>query len=466
MDSSTTIEERLGKAGIWIPEILLPSGVNLRQWAAIACDQFTQDRAYWDKAKETAASSPSALNLIFPEVFLADDNPAGCIGDIHRTMREYLDSGVFAPPRRGFVYLERDTPFNCGRRGLVAAVDLEQYDWSPREPDDAEARPLIRPTEGTIADRLPPRMDIRRSAPLETPHILLLIDDDTDTLLRGLGQQAKKNAPVYQGNLMMNSGSASGWFLDSPEAWDFFAAGLEELARKALIRYPAGNAPGGQSATVSQPFLFAVGDGNHSLASAKGIWEEYKAKNGGGMNLPVHPCRYALVEIENIYDPAIRFEPIHRVVFGLDFGRAMDLFSALPGFSSSIVSGGDALTRLVAEPIQGSRYGIISGDRYALLETSAGGISTASLQPLLDAAISVDSSLSIDYIHGEDELFRLAEGGLDSGQGKATGILLPPVQKSGFFEAIACGGSLPRKSFSMGEAVEKRFYIECRKLFS
>jgi hypothetical protein len=441
-----SIEEKLRSLGLEIPEILLPKKADLRQWAVIACDQFTQDRAYWEKVKEAAAGSPSTLNLIFPEVFLDDSGGAERIEDIHRSMRHYLDSGVFASPRRGFVYLERDTPFNRGRRGLVAAVDLEQYSWSPN------ARPLIRPTEGTVSERLPPRMNIRRSAPLETPHILLLIDDDTDSLLRGLGERAKKTAPTYQGELMLNSGSISGWFLDAEDDWGFLAAGLEELAHRAVTRYSAAAASG------EKPFLFAVGDGNHSLASAKGIWEEYKNKSGG--TPPIHRCRHALVEIENIYDPAIQFEPIHRVMFGMDFDGILNLLAALPGFSSRIISDRTELVRLTAEPVKGNRFGIICGSRYALVETSAGGIATASLQPLLDQALS-NSALSIDYIHGEDELFRLAS----AADKPAVGILLPPVQKAGFFETVARGGPLPRKSFSMGEAEEKRFYIECRELF-
>ncbi|MDR0455738.1 MAG: DUF1015 domain-containing protein [Treponema sp.] len=446
----SNIAERLEKLGIAIPEILLPQGVDLRQWAVIACDQFTQDRTFWKKVKEAAGASPSTLNLTFPEVFLADDDRVQRIENIHRSMRHYLDSGVFAAARRGFVYLERDTPFNCGRKGLVTAVDLEQYSWLPG------ARPLIRPTEGTVPERLPPRMDIRRNAPLETPHILLLIDDDTDSLLQELGERAKKNAPAYQGELMLNSGSISGWFLDAEDDWAFLAGGLEELSRRALTRYSAGDA----AAQTGSPFLFAVGDGNHSLASARGIWEEYKAENGKSSPVSSNHirCRHALVEIENIYDPAIQFEPIHRVMFGLGFDGVINLLSALPGFSGQTITSRGELTRLTAEPVSGSRFGIISGSRYALVETNAGGIATASLQPLLDQALN--NSVSVDYIHGEDELFRLAA----AADKPTVGILLPPVQKTGFFETVARYGPLPRKSFSMGEAEEKRFYIECREL--
>jgi hypothetical protein len=292
-------------------------------------------------------------------------------------------------------------------------------------------------------------MVIRRNAPVETPHILLLIDDETNSLLQGLGARARKTTPVYQGELMSNSGGISGWFLDSEDDFAFLADGLEELARRALTRYET---------PASQPFLFAVGDGNHSLASAKGIWDEYKKQNG----VNNHPCRYALVEIENIYDPAITFEPIHRVVFGLGSEEALNTLSALPGFSSRMVESSEELVRLTREPVKGNRFGIICQNRYALVETDAGGISTACLQPLLDnAVVASNGALTIDYIHGEDELFRLANGS----EKQAAGMLLPPVQKAGFFETIARNGPLPRKSFSMGEACEKRFYIECRKLF-
>jgi hypothetical protein len=454
------IDRRLGKLGINIPEILLPQATELGSWAVIACDQFTQDRQYWEMA-EAAAGQFSTFNLIFPEVFLSDGDRAQRIEGIHRTMQKYVDLGVFAPPHRGLMYLERDTAFNSGRRGLVAAVDLEYYDWSSRDPKNPKALPLIRPTEGTVTERLPPRMDIRRGACLETSHVILLIDDETDTLLQRVGEWAKKTGPAYQGKLMLDSGGVHGWFLDTQEGLAFLADGLEELARRAVTRYLVEDTPNKESVSATQPFLFAVGDGNHSLASARGIWEEYKAGHSDGA-APQHPCRYALVEIENIYDPAIKFEPIHRVVFGLGFNQAINLLSALPGFSSREVLDRDDLIRFIAEKVKGNCFGIISGNHYALVETSASGIATASLQPLLDKSVSeAGDSMFIDYIHGEDELFRIVSG---SGR-KASGILLPPVQKAGFFETVARGGPLPRKSFSMGEAGEKRFYIECRRLF-
>jgi len=450
----SNIEERFGKLGIAVPELILPKYAPVEKWAAVACDQFTQDRRYWKSAMESAGESPSALRLILPEAYLDDGDRAGRIADIHHAMRCYLDGGVFGEPRRGFVYVERDTPFNQKRRGLVVAVDLERYSWSK------DARPLIRPTEGTVADRLPPRMEIRRNAPLETSHIIMLIDDDAEALLPKLGETARKSPPLYGGGLMMDSGGITGWLVDGEPELARIADGLAELALKAATRYSAA----GETVPDDQLFLFAVGDGNHSLASALGIWEEYKssfAEAGGGGEPPEHPCRYAIVEIESIYDPAIKFEPIHRIVFGMDFDDALKLFSALPGFSSQAVCGRGELARLVAQPVKGNRFGVVCQNRFALVETDAEGICTASLQPLLDSALEASSPLSIDYIHGEDELFRLA---LAPGK-QATGLLLPPVQKAGFFETIARTGPLPRKSFSMGEACEKRFYVECRKLF-
>jgi hypothetical protein len=223
------IKERLANMGVEIPEILLPKEMDLGQWAVVACDQFTQDKVYWKKAGEIAGS-PSTLRIILPEVFLKNEDRADRVEEIHRTMQNYLDSGVFSEARQGFVYIERDTPFNQKRRGLVAAVDLEQYDWAPA------ARPLIRSTEGTVPERLPPRMEIRRNALIETQHILLLIDDDTNTLLPTMGEREKKNSPAYQGKLMLDSGAISGWFLDSDEDWNFLAAGLENLAPRAFTR--------------------------------------------------------------------------------------------------------------------------------------------------------------------------------------------------------------------------------------
>jgi hypothetical protein len=444
------IHQRLAALGAGIPALLLPRpGLDLSKWAVIACDQFTQDGQYWDRARQIAGTGPSALHLIFPEIYLGGGDREERTGNIHRTMEAYLRGGIFAPPRRGCIYVERRTPFHPLRRGLICAVDLEQYDWAPH------ARPLIRSTEGTVPERLPPRMEIRRGAPLEIPHIILLIDDEEDRLLPGLAARAKGVPPLYDTSLMMDAGGVTGWLLDREDDWEYLAGGLETLARQAETRY-------GQRDDT--PFLYAVGDGNHSLAAAKAVWEEYRASHGDSETAD-HPARWALVEIENLYDPGIDFEPIHRVLFGPPAEEVRKALSALPGFTCRPAGDRAELSRFVGDPAAPrARLGLIAGAQLSLIESAAPGLITDSLQPLLDrftAAHAGGIPYRIDYIHGEDELFRIAG---TPGQA-AVGLLLPPIKKSGLFQTVARRGPLPRKSFSMGEAPEKRFYLESRRLF-
>ncbi|GHV70420.1 hypothetical protein AGMMS49928_18130 [Spirochaetia bacterium] len=443
------IHERLAALGAAVPEILLPrQGIDLEKWAVIACDQFTQDRSYWKQAAEKTGEAPSTLNIIFPEVYLEDGGRRERIDAIHRSMESYMD-GVFAPPRRGCMYIERSCERFARRRGLMMALDLEQYDWHP------EARPLIRATEGTVPERIIPRMEIRRGAPLECPHVLVLIDDDEDFLLPGLAARAQKAAAAYHSSLMMDSGTVSGWLLDNEKDWAFLTEGLEKLAARARARYGTDD---------PSPFLFAVGDGNHSLATAKAVWDEYKACHPEAAARRDHPNRWALVEIENIYDPGIAFEPIHRVVFGAGPDEIIALLRELPDFSCRPVGDAEELTRLTAEEgAVKNRLGIVSGPELFLAETSAPGLITDSLQPLLDRFVEQSADRSLDYLHGGEEVFRVAGRRAVAGAA-AVGIVLPPVKKSGLFQTVARRGPLPRKSFSMGEAWEKRFYLECRKL--
>ena len=424
------IQTRLNALGTEMPGILLPRrGIELSKWAVIACDQFTQDPGYWERVKALVGGAPSCLCMILPEVYLGDEG-AGTrpqrIRDIRSTMNTYMRGDIFAPPRRCVIYLERSTPLHPRRRGLVLSVDLEQYDWAP------ESRRLIRSTEGTVKERLPPRMEIRRNAPLELPHILLLIDDKEDRLIPSLGEIARKQTPLYETALMMNSGAVTGWALDSGEALTVLADGLETLAGKSVARY-------GRGASGESPFLFAVGDGNHSLATAKAVWEEYKKEHAGEAGLDNHPARWALVEAVNLYDPGISFEPIHRVIFGIE-----------PSALLETLSGIENLECILEFP----------GSRVIRIENRSSALATASLQPVLDGFIK-QKGCAIDYIHGKDEVFRITS---DPAK-RAVGLILPPVQKEGLFETVAAAGPLPRKSFSMGSAEEKRFYLECRRLF-
>jgi uncharacterized protein (DUF1015 family) len=259
---------------------------------------------------------------------------------------------------------------------------------------------------------------------------------------------------VYNGDLMMKSGHISGWFIDDEESFQFLAEKLEGLAAKANKRY---------NTEDETPFLFAVGDGNHSLATAKSIWEEYKTLHRGDPDLMNHPARFALVELENLYDPGIAFEPIHRVIFNSTIEDVLGAVMDMDGFQFKKIDDWKELAKLVAaENAPRTRFGLFDGKTALLVETSAPGISTYPLQPRLDEFIQYNEGVGIDYIHGEDEIFRLASQDKDA---QTVGILLPPVKKDDLFFTVAQGGPLPRKSFSMGEAVEKRFYLECRKLF-
>jgi hypothetical protein len=447
--TSMTVHERLASLGTAIPRPLLPRrGTDLSKWAVIACDQFTQDRRYWERAASAAGDAPSALHCIFPEAFLEDPGRTERMEKIHHTMKKYLREGLFTP-HRGCVYVERDTPYRGGRKGLLVCLDLERYDWS------AGAAPLIRPTEGTVPERLPVRMDLRRGAALELPHILVLVDDEKDELLRTLGERAKAGEMLYDTPLMSGSGRVRGWLLDKEADWDCLAGGLEKLAGE-----PASGA-----------FLYAVGDGNHSLAAAKGVWDEYKQTRktvspGEGPPDDSDGPRWVMVELENLYDPALVFEPIHRFVFGAGAKETEKLFAALPGFSLKKLGGTEArpkLLSLVGEKAARTRFGIIAPENgqtaLFLAEADPVPLAVDRIQPLLDLFVKDRPDLSIDYIHGEEELFRLAHSSAGAG------ILLPPFNKQGLFRTVAERGALPRKSFSLGEAEEKRFYLECRRLF-
>ncbi|MFA6507953.1 MAG: DUF1015 domain-containing protein [Treponemataceae bacterium] len=448
-----SVFDRLKALGTLVPEVLLPAaGTDLEAWAVIACDQFTQDREYWKRVNERAGSAPSTLRMILPEVFLEDGDRPERVSGIRKSMYSYLGDGIFAPPVRALVYIERATPHHPLRRGLVLAIDLERYEWQ------SASRPLIRATEGTVKERLPPRMEIRRGAPIEVPHVLLLVDDDERKLIEGLGVRAKNRKPAYSTALMLGAGSISGWLVDSMDDLDYFAACLERLASKARTRY--GHADGAADENQADPFLYAVGDGNHSLATAKAVWDEYKAAHGTDPRLMEHPSRWALVEVENLYDEGIEFEPIHRALFGTTADEVIGALSELPGCTSCAITSATELEHLVGDvKADKTRFGLIAADRRILVETSAAGLSTDALQPILDRFTAAKPGRSIDYLHGAAETIRVG-----SAPG-VVGILLPPIGKSDLFATVARSGPLPRKSFSMGEAIEKRFYLECRKLF-
>ena len=439
--------------GIRIPEILLPENIDVKSWSVIACDQYTQDLDYWKKAEACAAGKPSTLNLILPEVYLGSPDKPARIEKIRKTMKDYLDGSVFAQPRKSMVYIERTTAFGRTRKGLVAQIDLETYEWKPFSTAN------IRATEATIVERIPPRMEIRRGAPLELPHIMLLVDDKDDLLVGGTGKTVKSKAPLYDGELMCNGGSITGWAVESSDEIERVTEAVTKLADA-------------KRAADGSTFLFAVGDGNHSLATAKAVWDEYKASlvAGGADEETLRNCpvRYALVEIVNIYDTGLTFEPIHRVIFDCNVeGLIKTLAEKLGGSVSQVAGAGELEAAVKASHADfgfAYREGGNGAQKYVLLKTGITELAVARLQPEIDEFLkSADTAgakkAEIDYIHGSDEVLKLGE------RENAVGILLPPIAKDSFFETISGRGPLPRKSFSMGEADEKRFYLECRRLF-
>ena len=437
--------------GISVPEILLPAKKDLASWSVIACDQFTQDRDYWKKVEDAVGDKPSTLRMILPEVYLEDGDREERIAKIRSVMKDYLSGGVFDEPQKEFIYIERKTAYSRTRRGLVCAVDLESYEW------ERDSKALIRATEATIASRIPPRMEIRSGAPIESPHIMLLVNDPQKKLVEAAGERAKKNPPVYDGDLMLDSGSIKGWAVKDEESLAAVKSALADLKE-------AGKCEDGSH------FLFAVGDGNHSLATAKAVWDEYKEelkKEGRSEDeIASSPVRYALAEIVNIYDEGLTFETIHRVLLDVCAPEIMAYLCATLGAVITDCDSFEELEKSVKETessfgIVGTSIGGKTG--YHLLRVPGRGLLVSRIQPLLDSFLLTDDSLlmgsEIDYIHGSDEVLRLGK------KEQCVTLLLPPIDKSCFFETISSRGPLPRKSFSMGEASEKRFYLECRRLF-
>ncbi len=433
--------------GLRVPEILLPSKIDLASWSVIACDQYTQDKEYWKKAEETASGKPSTLNLILPEVYLNSPDKPERIQKIRKTMKDYLESDVFAPAKKCMVYIERKTAFGRTRKGLVTQIDLETYEWKPF------SKANIRATEATIVDRIPPRMEIRKGAPLELPHIMLLVDDKEKLLVEGAGNICKTKAPLYDGQLMNNGGSITGWEISSEKELAVVTEAVNKIAEK-------------NTAADGSVFLFAVGDGNHSLATAKAVWDEYKkeliAKGASEEELKNNPVRFALIEIVNLYDEGLTFEPIHRVIFNIDNKALIKTLAEKLGGTISEVADKETLEAKVKNSWANFGFDYIEDgkQKYVLLETSIKELAVSRLQPEIDEFLkSAPADSEIDYIHGTEEVLKLGT------EAKAVGILLPPIAKDSFFETINGRGPLPRKSFSMGEADEKRFYLECRKLF-
>jgi hypothetical protein len=398
-------------------DILIPQKISMQKWACVACDQFSSQPEYWEKVRDFVGDEPSTYHMIFPEALLRQGEEKDRIEHIHKTMEQYLNQGIFRNFRRSFVYLERTMQNGKIRRGLIGQIDLEEYDFHPGSPAH------IRATEGTVQERIPPRMELLREAALEFPHVLLLCDDKKDDIMTTAAQM--KGEKVYDFDLMEDGGHITGYVI----------SGLGvSVVNSAVGRYIEATEDG---QALGNAMSFAVGDGNHSLASAKACWEELKPTLTPEEQL-THPARFSLVELENIHDEAIEFEPIHRVVSG----NAPELLSRLDGISSS--SG---------YPVQ-----IVTkqGEKTIYLPREQSPLAVAILQPMLDKFVA-DTGASIDYIHGAEVVRQLA------GKPDTVGLILPGMEKESLFPGVLQGGVLPRKTFSMGHAQEKRYYLEGKK---
>ena len=427
-----------------LPSLLLPrAGIDLRKWAVVACDQHTSEPEYWRRAEREVGSAPSTLNLIFPEAYLGAADAVARITRIQDAMRAYLAEGLLRE-HRGAIYVER-TLGNRVRRGLMLEFDLDAYDFSP------DSTSPIRPTEGTMVERLAPRIAVRRGAELELPHVLALIDDPDGAVIGPIAAERAALERLYDTDLMLGGGRVAGFAVDAARG-ERAAAALRALADTEAFaaRYAVPDA--------TPVMLFAVGDGNHSLATAKAYWDSIRHSVAGD-----HPARYALVEIENIHDPALEFSPIHRVLFGVsgDVRKAMEQQFGARAACRDVASAAAMRSAIAAAPASSHVAGLAGpGTRFSVVEVAQpeSTLAMGTFQSFIDGFIARGGAKSIDYVHGEEAFERLAaaDGNL--------GFHLPALSKAGLLRMVVREGPLPRKTFSMGEADEKRFYIEARRI--
>ena len=410
-------------------DILLPdfNSVDPHKWAVIACDQFTSEPEYWDKVKDIVKDSPSTLKITLPEVYL--DKSSELIPHINTTMKDYL-SDILKVQKDSAIYLERTQSDGTIRRGIVMAVDLECYDYHKG------AKSLIRATEATVEERIPPRVAIRRNAEIELPHVMLLIDDPNRTVIEPLIDGCNGKV-LYDTDLMLNGGHIIGKAL-TEENYTAVCSALENLISPSEIK----NRYGDESLT---PLLFAVGDGNHSLATAKTLYEEIKGQIGEE-KAKTHPARYALVEIVNIHDEALKFEPIYRVMFNVEPEKVI---KELEDYAKTLNGSAD---KQIVEILYSDNKKTIEIEKPNLQLT------VATLQNFIDEYLKNNKGAEVDYIHGENSVKELSK------KQNAIGFIFSGMGKSELFKTVMFDGALPRKTFSMGHAEDKRYYLECRKI--
>lgn len=385
-------------------DILLPKG-NFYNWSTIACDQFTSEEAYWDKVKAEAGKNPSCLNITLPEVYLEKSDVEQRIANINATMQKYLENGIFEEYKDALIYVERTIADGRVRKGIVGKFDLSAYDYNQGSSS------MIRPTEGTVLSRIPARVKIRKDAGIELPHVMILIDDKKRTVIENI--DTSKLTLLYDFDLMLDGGHLKGYLLDKNEQDKIF---------KALNKIKDDNLKNGSN------LVFAVGDGNHSLATAKACAEV----------IGTDEAQYALAEIVNIHDEALDFEPIYRVVFNVD---TKDMIASL---KASFAGCSEKKVEYVTSDENGEFY--------------VDGLETDVLQKFIDKYVSEHSGATVDYIHGEASTKALAA------KKNAIGFIFDGITKDELFPYVSANGPLPRKTFSMGLANDKRYYMEARKI--
>lgn len=412
-------------------DILLPKDVDMEKWAVIACDQFTAEPEYWAETKQITEGAVTALDLILPEVYLNEKDVDERIAKIHANMFGYLDTEVFEEYKDALIYIERVQTDGIVRAGIVGAIDLEQYDYTKGSTSQ------VRATEATVVERIPPRVKVRKSAPVELPHIMILIDDEKKQVIEPIAGMKDSLKKLYGFDLMQGGGRIDAWLLDSLAQEAVFGE-LDKLADRNAFNRRYG-------LTDAEPLVYAMGDGNHSLATAKAFYEQLKAENPD-KDMSRHPARYALAEIVNLHSPALNFEAIHRIVTGVDEGKLIaDITEAL-GLSEGKTDGKQSFA--IVNNSETKWYTIANG---------SSKLTVGTVQNFLDKWVN-DNGAEIDYIHGTDVVERLAAAD------GAVGFVLPDMSKQELFPTVIADGALPRKTFSMGHARDKRYYVEARKI--
>ena len=405
-------------------DILLPKDADMSKWSVVACDQYTSEPKYWQDVEEYTKDALTSYNLILPEVYLEDNDVDGRIEKINSNMADCLNKDAFRLYPNCYIYVERTLRNGSVRKGVVGCIDLEEYDYAKG------SKSRVRATEKTVVERIPPRLKVRKNAPVELPHVMILLDDEKREIIEKLADKKDKFIKVYDFDMMMNSGHITGYVIDDETAKELEAK-LEKLNDIDAFNSKYG-------VNEESPLVFAVGDGNHSLATAKEYYRQIKENIIDGS---IEMARYALCEIVNLHDSSLEFEAIHRVVFDIDWDNFQKEFLSFAKEGSG----------------EQSFYLVKDGKKtlWSVINPTA-NITVGSVQNFIDGYLAANAG-KVDYIHGEDVVLELSKG-------NNIGIILDAMEKSELYKTVTVDGALPRKTFSMGEACDKRFYTEVRRI--